>query len=1739
MDTRNVVFIGVNLGGGKDLMKRKRQKFLAVCLLFTMIFSVLIPLGSAAEDISPAALDESNPESAKDSTDFGLTSVDDSSSMTGASTDTSTDISTVSAVCYDQDSSCDVFVPESETDSIMAVSEENNLVTDDDSGVKDGDEIILEEPRVSVVQLDKSVISIEVGKSIPLSATVYNQFNEVMEGLPVSWASENTIVADVYENGLVTAASEGITSVTAACYGVEGSCEVTVEKARPDHIVLNYSNLNLKIGASKTVQAQVMDQFDQVMENQLIDWTIENQDIAMVDTNGIVTGKNTGKTSVTAACYGNSDIQASCPVNIFEKETNIVVISGTTGFMAPMVDAYHNLTEKKDFPYHFGLKVFLPDDLESQDRISLVQEAIQDADVVLLEMIGASRDNILHDIFCSCYEEKWQSDGQPQIFVQRCGEKDKDTGTWNTSGFITNIVQDLAVTVNKDDEEWTRINTYILNSGVNNWERLFLYLASQYGKGDVITSENLDPIVFPRDFVYHPAADIKSPFCEGEGNGDGLGVFANPEDYYAWYTQRDSYNPDAPWVGIIGYDSFYKNGDQELYIETLKAVEATGLNAILLYPSSKTRIDAVRNFFYRDLDHDGKKEPVIDVLICGIGFLFDSNTELTQDLFKEMNIPVLNPIYTSDLEKWEDNPAGAVDAVYWQVAQPELEGRIEPVIMGGTVTLSVDEATGAQVSKKMIIPDRIERLAGRAWAWAKLHRMENEDKKVAVLYYNLDGGKDGITASYLNVPRSLTEILKAMKDAGYNVDPQSQFEDTEGKITEEKIFEAMFNKGRNIGGWAPGELDRFTDQEGIIRLSLGEYMEWFNRLPENLRKDVEEEWGPAPGKVMVQDGEIILPGVMTGNIFFGPQPMRGWGEDVSKITHSATLPPTHQYLAFYFWLQNGFQADAVVHLGTHGTAEWLPGKSVGLSGECWPDIVQRNMPNIYPYIVNNPGEATQAKRRGYAVTIDHLTAALANTELYGALLELHNLTHQYEFAIDPANNQPPEEAEKLKVKIIQLIESDGLDEKLDIDLEQTSFMDLLNTAHDYLHDLEADVTPLGLHTFGVAPEGQAFDDMVEAIINYAPEARQAIEDEILESLARTTEEIDMLLLALNAGFIPPGLGTDPVRNPDVMPTGRNIKSFDPRTVPEEKVAWKIGKKSADDLLEAYYAEHGSYPESVGTILWAIETMRTEGQSIAMVMRLMGIEPVWSSKGYVQSYQITPIEELGRPRIDVVITTSGLFRDTFSTQSELLDQAVRELVLLDEGDDDNYLKKHYDTLKEELISQGKSASEAEFLAGSRVFGPAPEGYGVGLSERMSATESWDTSEDLADVYLTRMGYIYGKDQDGSTVYGQADKELLTSVLKNVQAVVQVRDSIYGALDNDDVAQYLGGLVLASQWASGKNVDAYIANTRLGINGLKIQTFETFVSQELDSRLLNPKFVEEMLKEGYAGSTTIAKWFGNVFFIDATTGAITDKAWQNLAKTYVYDAAVRDRLDPYALQSLIGYTLEAARKGMWEASDEDLNKLSNVYMETMVDYGVVCCHHTCNNIVFNEWLAQYSSVDNSVREKFEQTLAEATKKDVNIPREQSQSTNKSDKNKKTDKLEPEELAPVEDIKPEFNPQKDPVEKIQEKPAVVPDTKTKMPTVSAEATPITAGEEEEKPAVPASASAGVDPKEKVQEIQGKEEKPEDQPVDKEVRAYEINKKENNPVTTGAKAVSAIAILGALGIAMLFFKGYISKQK
>lgn len=1199
---------------------------------------------------------------------------------------------------------------------------------------------------------------------------------------------------------------------------------------------------------------------------------------------------------------------------------NLLILSGSPNVSPTFVNSNKNLRNEG---YYFNLSHFANTEITS-GNVSIenrIRQIAAKANVIVIQMISEP-DTVakLKELIAGT---------NAKIIAIKCG-----VAFLNDSNIDSND---------------TELRTYWDNSGEDNMARFQLKVLQNVGMA-VDKSKDLSTVIYPTEFIYHP--DSNKP------------MFTSWNDYYNWYVQSGHYKSKAPWIGIIGYNTIFLNGNGAMLEEILKSLEKKGLNGILAITNGNTgRINAINNYFMK-----GNNTRISTLVACvGYTMVYSSSDadylSKSIEALEKLNVPIFAPIYASDLDNWGQNSAGLSGEIYWQVAFPEMEGRIEPIMLGGVVSAETDPYTGISIQRYTPLPDRIERVTSRVLNWTKLQTLPNKEKKIALIYYNLQGGKDGVGASYLNIPESISEILKALKNDGYNVP---------NEYSAEKIVDLLITIGNNVGSWAPGELKKVIDA-GAITIPLNEYKKWFNTLPKELQQKVIKKWGPAPGNVMVYQGKIVIPGIMLGNIFLGAQPMRGWGEDPTQIAHSATLPPTHQYIAFYMWLQNEIQANAVIHLGTHGTLEWLPGRSVGLGEDDWPDILIGNIPHIYPYIIDNTGEGTQAKRRGYAVIIDHLTAPIVASGLYGDLSTLQDLINSYD------NTQDSQRKKILRREILDLVAKLHLDEDLNLDLKTQSFDDILHAVEHGLEDMASTLIPYGLHTFGVALNGKALDQMVESIVSFDPEKRDNKEyREYIRYLLSQNYEIANLLAALRGEYIKPSLGGDPIRKgEDILPTGLNFYSFDPRSVPDA-TAWEIGKKMADDMLEAFYKENGHYPETVGVVLWSTETMRTNGQTIAMILRYLGLEPELKNGRFV-GVKVTPLADLGRPRVDVLITISGLFRDTFSYTIDLLDQGIRLVAGLSESTNDNYIKKHYLKDLNKYTQSGMNSEDAETLAGARIFGPPPEAYGTGVAQLIPSTTGWDDQSDLVDTYLSRMSYIYG-----SGIYGISGLEAFKNQLRNVEATVMVRDNNYGLLDNDDVFQFLGGLTMAAKSLSNRDVNVYIANTR---GSPRIETLNQFMSNEIRTRILNPKWIQGMLKEGFSGANEISHEIGHLFAWNAVTpDAVSEWTWQAIVESYILDPTISGQFmqaNPYAFASATAWALEAARRGMWNPDATTLTQLIDQYIKTTVQYGVTCCHHTCANMDFNQFLVTGSSLSSYQLKQFADAFEGATGRNIEIP------------------------------------------------------------------------------------------------------------------------------------------------------------
>jgi cobaltochelatase CobN len=791
-------------------------------------------------------------------------------------------------------------------------------------------------------------------------------------------------------------------------------------------------------------------------------------------------------------------------------------------------------------------------------------------------------------------------------------------------------------------------------------------------------------------------------------------------------------------------------------------------------------------------------------------------------------------------------------------------------------------------------------------------------------------------------------------------------------------------------------------------LDARRYAEWFARLPAELRADVEEHWGPPPGELYVDGGEIVVAGLRFGNVFVGIQPPRGFGENPIAVYHDPALPPTHHYLAAYWWIIETFGADAIVHLGKHGTLEWLPGKSLGLSSSCAPDAALKDVPLFYPFVVNDPGEGTQAKRRAHATIVDHLIPPMTRAETYDDLARLEQLLDEY-YQVETLD---PSKLPALRTRIWETLRDAELHRDLGVEEQPEEFGDFLNHVDGYLCEIKDLPVRGGLHTLGQAPVGEPLRHLVAQILRLgageipglrravgaaygldertlsegggarieAPEglialfpgpsvtasdlldrleeasqalllalegrgwdaeaAREVCEDtlgvasagvedslrfaaeEVVPRLMRTPEEMENLLGGLSGGYVPAGPSGSPTRGlVNVLPTGRNFYSVDPKALPS-RLSWEVGRGLADDLLRRYLEEEGRYPETVGIVVWGTAAMRTQGDDVAEILALMGVRPTWNEESLrVTGLEVIGLEELGRPRIDVTVRISGFFRDAFPNLISLLDEAVRKVAALDEPVGMNFVRRH--------AAQEREAGADERRSTTRIFGSRPGAYGAGLLPLIDA-RNWRDDDDLAEVYAVWGGYAYGKGLNGV----EAREALAANLRRTEVAVKNVDNREHDLFDSDDYFQYHGGMIAAIRALTGRDPKSFIGDSadpsRPRTRSLSEEALRVF-----RSRVANPRWIEAMQRHGYKGAFELSATVDYLFGYDATAGVVEDWMYRDVTRKYVLDEGVRDFMqesNPWALRAISERLLEAAERGLWSEPDPDvLDALKAAYLE----------------------------------------------------------------------------------------------------------------------------------------------------------------------------------------------------------------
>ena len=1070
-----------------------------------------------------------------------------------------------------------------------------------------------------------------------------------------------------------------------------------------------------------------------------------------------------------------------------------------------------------------------------------------------------------------------------------------------------------------------------------------------------------------------PAPQTSLDFGYYYPNGKTGRVFATWDEFDAWRSANGKKHPAAPRVAVSFFKATYYSGDTSLLNALIAEVEKQGGDPIPVfgYPGAVS---------FDLLLKDKEGRPRADVALGGNFQFADTNAP---KLMEKIDIPTINLIslYGRSEKDWRESPTGlSLFEGTFNLAVPELAGTIAPIVVGTKEKLQ-DKGTGLTSVITSPIQSRVEMAVARAIRYAELRRIPNAQKKIALIYYNYPPGKANIGASYLNVAESLSNILQRLKDEGYDVG--------DGPLDADSVLNDITTKARNVMGAAPGELQEMIAQGGAVRVPVSDYRKWLDAYPKALRDKMLKDWGqPEDSKLMlVRDGgraSFVIPGVRYGNILLTPQPSRAWGEDLDKLYHAKDLAPHHQYAAAYAWLRNGFGANAVVHIGTHGTLEWLDGKDAGLSEEDAPDALIADLPDAYIYNVDVVGEGLVARRRGMATLIDHMVPPFKEGGLTEDLAKLSEAMNNH----SQNETKNPELAAAFGKEVRDQAVALGIAKDLSLPADREWSDEDLHRIETYLIDLKAQTIPYGLHAFGRTPEKDAITSTVKAVVavdrSALPDARAVMTADMEKRITDSgPRELDGLVKALDGRFVPAGMGGEPIRNPEAYATGNNFYGIDPDKVPKP-AAWEIGAKLAEQMLQDHLKKYGKYPEKVSFVIWGDETMRHEGVLESQIFYLLGTKPIWNERGKVVGVEVIPREQLGRPRVDIVIASAA--EGMFNNVTVLMDLAVQRVKVMDEAD--NLVRKHYLATKRALIAKGYKADDADRMAGVRIFDEPPGTFNLNTSGIAAASGSWDSEAGMANEYIRKMGHGYG-----NGFWGEAMEDAFRLTLSDVDTVVHSSSTaLYGSLDNDDMFMYMGGLSNAIRSISGEAPETLVTNTR-DPGKPEMTSLDKFVGQEFRSRYVNPTWIKGMQKEGYAGAGAMREFVEYLWGWDATVDTVVDDAmWQATYETYIEDTQNLGMKQffgdnsPFAFQDITARMIETIRKDHWNADDATKTRLLNEYIESINSHGVSCTEVSCGNGRLLEYVMQEAAKANipapaidSARSKLEQamgkTVAEA--------------------------------------------------------------------------------------------------------------------------------------------------------------------
>lgn len=1177
-------------------------------------------------------------------------------------------------------------------------------------------------------------------------------------------------------------------------------------------------------------------------------------------------------------------------------------------------------------------------------------------------------------------------------------QKYADSGKPMMTVMATNPQNDIT---NLDSLHMERVAEYFYNGNKQNYISLANYVRKYIDRKKTSAPEPLEVTETPSNVLYHLDETVQIP---------------SVEDFEDYIKREGYYHEGAPKVAFVGALNSPYSGNKKNLDDIIRALSDRGLNVYPIYATGKELLAYLDQIRPDAIVHQAHGR-----------MFFGPLAGMSTRSFEQYDCPIFTPLtIMSDQKSWLEDPMGMFGGFMSQsIVMPELDGGIVPYV------LNFQETNADGIVETVADPARLSRFADLVSRTLQLKSKPNSQKRLAIFYFK-GPGQQGLAAQGLETVPALYNLLKSLRAEGYTIDLPA---------TEKELEQRIMQDGPVLEHYTKGAIDTYLKESRVIRFPTEQYDSLLHaRLDPVSYDEVVEKYGEAPGTYMSgsnADGSsyIAVAGVQLGNVVLLPQPMAGIGDDTFAIVHGANAAPPHPYIAAYLWAEEIFDADALMHFGTHGSLEFTPQKQVALSNRDWSEALVGSTPHVYYYTIANVGESMMAKRRSYATLVSYLTPAFEESATRTAFDRLmQNITTYQKAPSERAARAVQEETVRLGIhrdlKLDSLSttpysaeEIDRIEHFAEEVANEKIYTTLYTTGESYTEaQLQSTIIALASDPIAYAranlsklsgkkiPEGRAFTQayldpakgLVRRILNgFTPDSafvasyggftldeyrRAGSQDDeatdstrfrsdAIESLSRAilgvqgyyaalkvspARELSQISRALRGGYIAPSSGGDPVANPTALPTGRNLYSINPETTPTE-VAWEQGKVLAQQTLDAYLKEHGDYPEKVSFSFWSSEFIETGGATIAQVLYLLGVEPIRDPRGRVSDVRLIPSAELGRPRVDVLVQTSGQFRDLAASRLDLITKAVWLASQAGDGEQyPNHVHEGNVRIEQRLVEAGMAPATAREWAGNRVFGGINGMYGTGIQEMIFASDKWDDRTDIAEVYLNNMGAAYGSTEQ----WGAFHQGLFRAAVEHTDVVVHPRQSnTWGALSLDHVFEFMGGLNLTIASVTGKEPDAYFADYR-NHHHVRMQDLKEAVGVESRSTILNPAFVQKVVATGGAGNAMrIASIVENTFGWEVSKpDLIDDELWDDIYTTWIEDrsqlgsAAFIEEHSPASLEQITGLMLETIRKGMWSATPEQTRHLAELNQHLVTTYGLSGAGMTSANAPLRDFIRQ---------------------------------------------------------------------------------------------------------------------------------------------------------------------------------------